>query len=527
MKALLLLLSVLPWQNMLLEAKQHYMNYENDSCAVKAARVRDYCSSHPGEKGVAELSVDVENVLGALAQASGHRDSAALHYRNAYEGVMRMEDRGKAPMYCINLADILRQTGKAPEAAQWLRRALTLSDSLSVHELDCAVNTQLGQVYSDLRNFSMAESYFEAAEKDCVAGSFDDYFLANARGNACFFNGNYGRAISFFRRAREVARQTGNEFNLRVTEINLGECFLSLHQLDSAGVYIDSSYEFWSRDENSDDSILAAICGMKAGLALERNNLKEAERWISAGKGRETSPIYTDMINRHIMEISVLKGDWKRAYEYGSKTKAYSDSLFRSAMASNFVEAEMRYSRDTTVLHQQLRIAGQRAEIFRLGGGIAAALLGLIACVLIILRIQAARKRERIRTEEIINKLKLENLKTVGVGRKIAVEDASRDRFVSVDEMVLFTYLPDIRRWQVLLRDGTECFMKRSSTAGRILDISPCFTRLNQQTIVNVDYIKSIGVKSQKCVLVEPFSNISLSFSRRSAKNVNLPANLQ
>lgn len=522
MKALLFLLSLLPWQNILQEAKHHYMICENDSCAVKVAMVRDYCLSNPDEKGVTELIVDVENVLGALAQASGCRDSAAVHYRNAYNGVMRIEDRGKAPIYCINLADILRQEGNAPEAAQWLRRALTLSDSLSVHELNCAVNTQLGQVYSDLRNFPMAESYFEAAEKECVPGSFDDYFLANARGNACFFNEDYVKAIPFFRRARAAARLTGNESNVRITEINLGECFLSLHQLDSASVYIDSSYNFWSKDGNRDDYILAAICGMKAGLALERNNLKDAENWISSGNGRKTSSIYTDIINRHIMEISVLKGDWKRAYEYSRKTKAYSDSLFRRTMASNFIEAEMRYSRDTTVLRQQLRIVRQKAEISRLVGCITAILLALIVCVLIILCIQADRKKERVRTEEMINKLKLENLKTVSISRKITIEDSSQDRFVTADEMVLLSYLSDTRRWQVLLKDGSECLMKRNSTARNILDISPCFTRLNQQTIVNVDYIKSIGVKSQKCVLVEPFNNISLSFSRRSVKNVNL-----
>lgn len=51
MKALLLLLSVLPWQNLLQEAKQHYMNYENDSCAVKVARVREYCKANPDEEG--------------------------------------------------------------------------------------------------------------------------------------------------------------------------------------------------------------------------------------------------------------------------------------------------------------------------------------------------------------------------------------------------------------------------------------------------------------------------------------------
>lgn len=519
MKTLLLLLSILPWQNLLQEAKQHYMNYENDSCAVKVARVREYCNAHQGEDGVLELSADVENVLGALSQVDGQRDSAVVHYRNAYNFVMRMEDRGKAPMYCINLADILRQTGNAPEAAQWLRRALSLSDSLSIHNLDCAINAQLGQVYSDLRNFSMAEMYFGVAENSCERGSFDDYFLANARGNACFFNEKYAEAIPFFRRAGKAAEQTGNEFNVRVTELNLGECFLSLHKLDSAAYYIEASYDFWSKEEYCDESILAAIRGMKAGLALEEGDTADAGKWLSYGSGGPgTSPIYTNAFNRHMMEISVLKKDWKRAYEYSRKMHSFSDSLFRCTLEANFTEAEMRYSRDTTVLRQQLRISGQQARISTMGIWIALLLLALTLCTEAIIRIQKARKKERLLTEEIINELKLENLKNSDRTQKVCVDEPFGERLVSTDEMVLFTYQSDSRKWEALIKDGTKATMKRAIHTEQILALSASFTRLKPDTIVNMDYIKSIGVKDLRCVLVEPFGNIDLYFSRRSAK---------
>lgn len=519
MKALLLLLSVLPWQNLLQEAKQHYMNYENDSCAVKVARVREYCKANPDEEGVLELCADVENVLGALSQAEGRRDSAAVHYGNAYNFVMRMEDRGKAPMYCINLADILRQAGNAPRAAQWLRRALILSDSLSTHNLDCAINTQLGQVYSDLRNFTVAEKYFEAAEECCEAGSFDDYFLANARGNACFFNEKYEEAVPFFRRAGEAARQTGNEINVRITKLNLGECFLSLHELDSAALYINESYDFWSEAEYCDESILMAIRGMKAGLALERGDAAEAGKWLSYGNGGPgTSPIYTNTFNRHMMEISVLKGDWKRAYEYGRKTQSYTDSLLRSTLEANFAEAEMRYSRDTTVLRQQVRLSLQQAKIYRMGTWIAILILALGICTEVIVRIQKARKKERLHTEETIKELKIENLRTADKNSRICVDEQLGERYVSTNEMVLFTYRGDSRRWSVLLKDGSKATMKRDCRAEQILALSPSFARLKTDTIVNMDYIRSIGVKDQRCILVEPFSNIKLSFSRRSAK---------
>lgn len=521
MKALVLFLIILSWQSLLQEAKQHYMNNEKDSCAVKAAWVRDYCRAHPDEKGVLELSADVENLFGVVAQSGGHRDSAAIHYRNAYGFVMRTKDRGPAAMYCINLADVLRQKGNAPEAAQWLRRALQLSDSLSTHNLDCAINTQLGQIYTDLRNFTMAGQYFEVAEKSCEKGSFDDFFLANAEGNACFFAERYGDAIPYFRRAREAARALGDTLNVRLTELNMGECYLSLEQLDSAGFYIDGAYGFWSGQTYCDESILTAIHGLKAGLALERGDMKEAEKWLAYGNaGTSTSPIYTNTFNRHMMEISALKGDWKKAYEYSRMTKAYSDSLFRSTLESNFAEAEMRYARDIKVLSQQARIVEQEAKISRLGIWILTAILFLIICIFILWKVQLDLGKERRKLKETLKELKLKNLESADINRKIKVDESTGERFVSIGEMVLFTYQPDTRKWTVLLSDGTTAVMKRGCRTDKILGLSQSYISLNQGSIVNMDYIKSIGNKDQSCVLVEPFNNIHLSFSRRALQAV-------
>ena len=523
MKVLLLVLFILPWQDLLQEAKQHYMNFEIDSCSVKVGMVREYCISHQGEDGVSELSADVENILGALAQAKGARDSAAVHYRNAYDCIMNMEDRHFAPTCCINLADVLRQIGKTPEAALWLRRALSLSDSLSIHTLDCAINTQLGQIYADLRNFSKAEEYFEAAEQNCEASSFDDYFLANARGNACFFNEDYERAISFFQRARRAAQGLDNEFNVKITELNLGESFLSLHNVDSAGLYIDSAYEFWSVDANGDESILSAIRGMKAGLALEKENVTEAEKWLSYGSGGPgTSPIYNNSFNRHMMEISAMKGDWKNAYEYSLRMKSYSDSLLRSILDANFAEAEFRYSRDTTILHQQIRIKAKDARISRMSVWILIIVLVLCVCVLFIRRILSERETERKKTEEIIRNLKMENLKMAAGENRITVEDITGTRFVAIGELVLFTYQAESRRWKALLKEGVYVSMPRDYRADKVSGLCPSFIKLNQGTIVNMDYIKHIGVKDQRCILIEPFDHIPLFFSRRALQGMKL-----
>ena len=114
--------------------------------------------------------------------------------------------------------------------------------------------------------------------------------------------------------------------------------------------------------------------------------------------------------------------------------------------------------------------------------------------------------------------MKLENLRAADKNSKICVDEPLGESYVATNEMVLFTYQSDSRRWGVLLKDGSKATMKRDCRAEQILALSPSFTKLKTDTIVNMDYIRSIGVKDQRCILVEPFSNIKLSFSRRSAK---------
>jgi len=366
----------------------------------------------------------------------------------------------------------------------------------------------------------MSDSYFDAAQNACEPESFDDYFLANARGNACFFNEDYENAITFFRKAGKIAEGMDNEFRVKIPELNIGECYLSLHQLDSAVRYIDVAYEFWSASEYCDESIMSAIRGMKAGAALERGDVREAEKWLSSEKTGQTSPIYENAFNKHMMEISILKSDWKNAYHYCHKILDYSDSLSRSTLESNFAESEMRFARDTTLLHQKIRIADQQARISIMSIWLLIIIIALMGSLFTIRKIQSIRRKEKKMTDEIIDRLKLENIKSVGDNREVAVEEPTGDRMVFIRDMVLFTYQQDSRKWLVLLRDGTNAVMNRSFHASEILELSPCLTKLNPASIVNLDYIRSIRVKDGTCVLKEPFSHINLIYSRSAGKNI-------
>lgn len=192
-------------------------------------------------------------------------------------------------------------------------------------------------------------------------------------------------------------------------------------------------------------------------------------------------------------------------------------NISRYIGAANFIVTNMRGSILIFLNLSDTIKLGMNSYVFVF---VATTISVLAICAIAILRAVFKQKEEKKKTDQLINELKLENQMNTDIGNHIVVEEHTRDRFVMADELVLFTYLPDNRRWQVLLKDESTCLMKRDFRAEKILEISPNFTKLNQQTIVNVDYIKSIGTKDQSCILKEPFDNIELFFSRRIFRQV-------
>ncbi len=70
-----------------------------------------------------------------------------------------------------------------------------------------------------------------------------------------------------------------------------------------------------------------------------------------------------------------------------------------------------------------------------------------------------------------------------------------------------FCYERERRQWLVVHVDSNEQFLKRNTTAAEILGYSPCFVQINQQQIINVNYLASI--KYMHCLMRPPFDNIS------------------
>jgi two-component system, LytTR family, response regulator len=72
-----------------------------------------------------------------------------------------------------------------------------------------------------------------------------------------------------------------------------------------------------------------------------------------------------------------------------------------------------------------------------------------------------------------------------------------------------------MRSWQITMTDLSVHKLRTGIIAKDLLSFSPSFMQINQECILNTDYIASIENKSLKCILYPPFNNFEIHASRR------------
>lgn len=395
------------WETMI--GRCHFFCYQEDSTEQICRKVNRYCREHAGDN-VTYLDAVNENMMGIIHQGLNHRDSARFYFTQAYFLMAKTPLRKELSNICINIGDVSRQLGKYPQAIRWLRRSLFLADSLGLETQKNAICVSIGQIYTDLRNFMMSERYFDMAENSYPPNNrYETFNLYNSRGNDCYFAKKYSEALGYFWKADDALRDLQNPAWKVIVDINLGECHLYLGECDSAHFYIDKAYQFITTTPNPDDSYIFYVNGLKAALALEEGNLKEASYYLNQPYDpARISANYQHTLNKRMMDFYKKKSDYKSAMKYADIVASYEDSLRNIQQINAVTEIESRYIRDTAILHKNLEIAGNHQKISKQRSTIMAfAVLALILGSCALWGILYYRRRKTRQLKEQADKIAL------------------------------------------------------------------------------------------------------------------------
>lgn len=234
------------------------------------------------------MSPKIHGLLGTLKNTVGNyysfldkTDSALLCYSEAYQEIRQSEMEHKIPDIYINIADIYTRKGAYDQRARYFRQALFVSDSLGIMDrMSFPIYFGLGETYMELRDFDLSDHFYRLAEKELDSRNLSEKFtFCNSRGNYYYYKEEYAKALPWFLKAREVVRPTHMDFYTNVCEINLGEIYLCMDQLDSARFYLEKGFRYFHTYNNK--TALYHLTTLKASLALKEGNSANEPRCVS------------------------------------------------------------------------------------------------------------------------------------------------------------------------------------------------------------------------------------------------------
>ncbi len=103
---------------------------------------------------------------------------------------------------------------------------------------------------------------------------------------------------------------------------------------------------------------------------------------------------------------------------------------------------------------------------------------------------------------------------------KFAIQTITGLMLVKCTDVGVFQYTKSLRCWTMKLADGTQHKLRTNIGAKELLPLSNLFVQINQQCVINLDYLISIENKTLKCILYPPFSNIDETVSTRFYKKI-------
>ena len=244
---------------------------------------------------------------------------------------------------------------------------------------------------------------------------FEKHIYLNNRGNSYYFRADYPNALEFFRKSLLLARSYPDMiFEEHLTEMNLGETFLLMNQVDSAAYYLNLCSDFFRSIENQ--TALYYLDTQLIELALKQNNLSLARKRMSeAIQPDYVEPNMQHIRNRYLQHYFEEVGDFKQAYYYQMENQRIDDSTRNERIKMRTAEIDLKYSQDTTLMKQKIFIQQKENEVLALNQTL---YLWMFACICIlglVVFVYMYNKRQRfllqMKSQNMIATLRMENIR--------------------------------------------------------------------------------------------------------------------
>lgn len=400
-----------------LYVKACFASSDFDSVLYYNQIISRFCKEAPDSPFLHDIKANVYNMTGNYWIQKAEPDSSLAYYRRAYEEQRLGNNVFNLPGLCFNLADANNHLGNYADGAFYYRKGLFICDSLQLPDAKkWTVYWGLGQTYMELRDFELSNYYYELAGNYYQEmNPYEKWGYLNNRGNHFYYKKDYLQAEYYISRGLHVLDDYPQMiFERNLSKGNLGELYMLNGKLDSAQIYLNDSYRYFTEMNNR--SALYYIETQLIELALKQGDISRAGRLIAnATPGVHIDANMINIRNQYLEHYYERTGDYRRAYEYLKRDVALNDSIRNERVRTRVAELDMRYRQDTIVMRRELVIERQTSEmrVLRLTSFIWA-----IGCIVLIAALSVfywlMKKKRAFMQERHLNqisRLRMENIR--------------------------------------------------------------------------------------------------------------------
>lgn len=478
-----------------LYAKTFFITSDFDSILHYNRAVKRYCGQQPLSVPIHSLLSVVYNIEGNIDVQQAQPDSAIADYLLAYRHRRMGQKLIYLPDICINLADANVHKGDYANAAFYYRRALFLCDSLQLPDRNkFPVYYGLGQTYTELRDFDLSNHYYE------MAGHFfsqmnvsEKWLYLNNRGSNYYYQKDYAKAIHYIGKALNVVHAHPQMvFERNLCKGNLGELFVLTGKLDSAKIYLNDSFRYFSSIGNQ--SAVYYVETQMIELALKEGNIALAGQMIRRTlPDRHVDASIINIRNQYLQHYFERTGNYKMAYDYLKRDLYLNDSVRNERVRTRVAELDMRYRQDTIVMRREILIQKQSGEmkVLRLTMYVWILACGVLVVASVIIYWYMKKKRRFIQERHLnqISRFRMENIRNrLSPHFTFNVLNREISQFKDQGEMH-----NDLGELVTLLRKSLELTEKLSIPLNEELDFVRTYIHL-EKSRVGDDFFMTISV---------------------------------
>jgi serine phosphatase RsbU (regulator of sigma subunit) len=315
------------------------------------------------------------NTFGAIKSLTGDYDSA-MHYFKECELISRQTDHKEDQATALmNIGNVHRMKGNLAEAIINYNSARKIYESLDKIDRVLQLYTNISLVYSDQKDFDMAQEYLKKGEKLIQEGhGNDEVALYNYYNLAVNYNNRElpDSAIIYLEKTKSIAESTNNEIMLLHTYVSMGAAYRSVDD-NIALDYLYTSLE--KGKELNDLQSLSSTYYNMADIFLKQGkiNLAIEHAQLSLNYAENIEMLFNMHESAQILyEAYKAKGDSKNALKYYEKFIMYKDSLEseenqRETINQEFkVEYEKKAAADSVKAAEQSKIQAALLEAEKL-----------------------------------------------------------------------------------------------------------------------------------------------------------------